>query len=158
MHRASDHKMSLITANTSNTLTVNFYTSSGSGVTWNVGDKFEIHRPLITLDQPGRGECADKVTTDSKSAYSINQTTGRQSWPHQKLEPWVCWNDKYLPNGTYLTLSTTGGTQFRMRPGVDLINGTASMPSVMAGYTPYIYPHPLTHGPAITSRPRSSRP
>src|SRR5439155_12048730 len=161
MHRtalasgAANHKMSLITGNSGAALTLVYYTSSGSGVTWSAGDKFEIHRPLITIDQPGRGECKDKVTTDAKSTYSINQTTGKQTWPHQLLEPWVCWNDRHI-NGstvTYLSLYMTGGTEYLAKPGRDYINGTASMPSApnLVGYKPYVYPHPLVSGVNTTT-------
>jgi len=38
------------------TLELLYYRDSGGGAIWKAGDQYQIRRPLILLDQPGRGQ------------------------------------------------------------------------------------------------------
>src|SRR5438477_1123936 len=92
--RVANNTIALITSNTSNTLTVYYYRSGRSQANWTAGDHYQIGRPLILLDQPGRGQ-SDLLT----ETPPINKTTGKATWPHNALEPTYSWNDIYKPTG-----------------------------------------------------------
>jgi hypothetical protein len=125
-----DNQVGLIQSNTNNTLNVYFYTDSGGGHVWRAGDGYQIHKVLIALDQPSRGK-GDLITGDRPTPVG---------WPHQALEPSYSWNNVYTPTGAHVnfTVGTAGTT---LKQGRDYFNNTP-----MPGYTPYVYPHPLTRG------------
>ena len=128
-----DNQTALIQSNTSNTLTVVFYTDSGGGHVWQAGDGYEIHRLLIALDQPGRGQ-GDLIVGNPP----INSRTGTAAWPNQALEPTYSWNNIYTPTSRPVNITVgTGGSM--LVEGRDYFNNTP-----MPGYAPYVYPHPLT--------------
>jgi len=133
--RVSDGKLALITSNTSHTLTV-IYDSAHEGVLWAAGDQYQIHKVLITLDQPCRGT-GDLITGNPP----INSTTGTPAWPHQALEPCYSWNDIYTPTGAPVNITQATGAFAILTEGRDFYNNTP-----MPGYKPYTYPHPLTKG------------
>jgi hypothetical protein len=70
------------------------YNGTGTQLKFNPGDKFEIYRCLIALDQPGRGkgDLLRWVARGSSASY-YNTVTGGAAWPHQALEPVYCWNN-----------------------------------------------------------------
>jgi hypothetical protein len=125
-----DNQVALIQSNTNNTLNVYFYTDSGGGHVWEAGDGYQIHKVLIALDQPSRGK-GDLITSDRPTPVG---------WPHQELEPSYSWNNVYTPTGAHVnfTVGTAGTT---LKEGRDYFNDKP-----MPGYTPYLYPHPLTRG------------
>ena len=131
--RVSDNQVAFIRSNTNNTLTLLYYPDSGGGAIWNAGDQYQIHRPLILLDQPGRGQ-GDVISGTSP----INRTTGKATWPHQVLEPTYSWNDIYTPTGQSVNSQTGAGNKQLQQEGRDYYNNTP-----MPGYKPYTYPHPL---------------
>jgi hypothetical protein len=130
-----NNQVALIQSNTSNRLNVFYYTDSGGGHVWQAGDGYEIHKLSIALDQPGRGQ-GDLIVGDPP----INSRTGTRAWPNQALEPTYSWNNIYTPNNTPVNL-TVGHGGFMLVEGRDYFNNTP-----MPGYTPYVYPHPLTRG------------
>jgi hypothetical protein len=134
--RLSDKQVGLIIDNTNNQLTMVYYTDSGGGAIWKAGDQYQIHKALILIDQPGRGQ-GDLLTGDSP----INSATGTAAWPRQTLEPSYCWNDIYTPNATHLHFKVTSHNNALQLQGRDYYNDTP-----MPGYTPYTYPHPLVSG------------
>jgi hypothetical protein len=136
--RLSDNQVAFIMSNTSNALTVMYYTDSGGGAVWAAGNQYQIHRPLILIDQPGRGK-GDLITRTATTIIPINSTTGAAAWPNQALEPTYCWNDKYTPTGASVKLQSGGGNLKLQQEGRDYYNNTP-----MPGYKPYTYPHPLT--------------
>lgn len=79
------HPSSYITANTSDTITF-LKSDTGSPMTFNNGDGFEIYKLVAALDQPGRGK--GNLLADKDPAL-----TG--SWPHQELEPVYGWGNTY---------------------------------------------------------------
>src|SRR5438132_6123674 len=143
--RLSDNQVAFIDSNTSNTLTVEYYPDSGGGAIWKAGDQYQIHRALILLDQPGRGQ-GDLIT----GTTPINSTTGTAAWPHQALEPTYSWNDKYTPTGASVNIQIGTGNGPLQHAGRDYYNNTP-----MPGYTPYTYPHPLVSG--VPAAPSSLR-
>jgi hypothetical protein len=135
--RPSDNWIGEIISNTSTTLTMMFYTTSGDPITtWRSGDTYQIHKVLICLDQPGRG-AGDSVT----GSTPINSTTGTVAWPHQALEPQYSWNNIHSPGGEHINFSPSSTSTATLLQGRDYYNDTA-----MSGYTPYTYPHPLVGG------------
>jgi hypothetical protein len=130
-----NNQVALIQSNTSNTLDVFYYTDSGGGHVWQAGHGYEIHKLLIALDQPGRGQ-GDLIVGNPP----INSRTGTAAWPNQALEPTYSWQNIYTPNNTPVNITVgTGGPM--LVEGRDYFNN-ATMP----GYTPYVYPHPLVSG------------
>ena len=134
--RIVNNTISQVTSNTSNTLTLFNYTSGTSQAHWTAGDKYEIRRPSILLDQPGRGQ-GDLIT----GATPINSTTGKATWPHNALEPAYSWNNKYTPTGASVNFKAGFSNVRLQQEGRDFYNNTP-----MPGYTPYVYPHPLVSG------------
>jgi hypothetical protein len=131
--RVSDGQVGLIQSNTSNTLTVLYYPDQGGGAIWAAGQQYQIHKVLILLDQPGRGQC-DPITGTSP----INKVTGTATWPHQSLEPCYSWN-----NGS---VGLHASSNPALNENRDYYNNTP-----MPGYTPYTYPHPLVSGSTVTA-------
>jgi hypothetical protein len=131
---ASNPGIMLITSNTSTVLTGLYHTGYNRGVTWQAGDPYEIHRVMVSMDQPCRG-AGDLLTGNPP----INAVTGTASWPHQALEPCYSWNDIYTPNNTHVNISPAAGGFAVLTEGRDFFNNTP-----MPDYTPYTYPHPLT--------------
>ena len=164
--RVSDKRVMTITSNTSNTVTGYYRQEQGGGANWTAGDQYQIHKALITRDQPGRGKC-DLLTGgwDSGGA-TINSVTGTKSWPHQALEPCYSWNNKYTPNNTnYLGFGAYTGCP--VIEGRDFFSNSSSA-AMAAKYTaslngvnytgPYTYPHPLVGGATPTPTPTPSGP
>lgn len=131
--RLADGTISQITGNTSNTLTLSHYSDDRNPAKWIVGDRYEIRRPLVTLDQPGRGQ-GDLLT----ASPPINSAMGAPAWPNQALEPDYSWNNKFS-DGSSLNISVKGSSSMILVEGRDFYNNTP-----MPGYKPYLYPHPLT--------------
>jgi hypothetical protein len=131
-----DNQVARIVSNTSNTLTVSHYSDSGGGHTWVPGDGYQIHRVLIALDQPGRGQ-GDLIVGNPP----INSRTGTASWPNQQLEPSYSWNNIFIPDGRHVNFTTGAAQSDTIQVGRDYFQDTP-----MPGYTPYCYPHPLVSG------------
>jgi hypothetical protein len=125
----STGKNAVIESNTSNTLTYSQVSDWGGPWVTNAGNGYKIYKPMIGLDQPGRG-AGDLLTGETP----INSTTGTATWPHNALEPCYSWNNKC--NGVNVNLR--GGATPWIHEGRDYYNNTP-----MPGYTPYTYPHPL---------------
>ena len=147
--RLSDDQVAFIKSNTNNTLALLYYKDSGGGAIWKAGDQYQIHRPLILLDQPGRGQ-GDMITGTSP----VNRVTGKATWPHQALEPSYSWNDIYTPTGESVNFKTGSGNHKLQQEGRDYYNNTP-----MPGYTSYTYPHPLvSEGASAPAGPQKIRP
>jgi hypothetical protein len=152
-------KGSVITANTRTEIS---YTS-GSGdergpqLTFRGGDRYEIHRCLTVLDQPGRGK-GDLCGGTSQDP--INLVTRTPFWTHELVEPSFSWNNVYTPTNTAWGF----GSQFpQCVQGRDFYNLGRGFPAnstpsqVSAALTPavngvqynrtYTYPHPYALAP-----------
>jgi hypothetical protein len=178
----------------SNTVNTIYYIGSDSAsasivtcglLTFNSGDGFQIRHVYAALDQAGRGSgdlLQDQaVQTDIPTILSIypyfaafpwlvNQflgtsgilvtidtATGKPSWPNEALDGIYAWGNTL--GGADATLSSWYP---EIQVGRDLINDTPK-----PGYTPYIYPHPLTfttyvgtggstNGPPNTNNPTTN--
>src|SRR5437762_2145160 len=154
---------SYITSNTSNTITYYYYSAPDGGqLIFNVGDAYQIHRVLTTMDQPGRGK-GDQVTGELNP---INSITGTHFWTHEALEPCMSWNNVHAPTGHALGYGTSAIT---LQPSRDYYNLGIGFPAdstparVSTIYTaavngvPYtgtfVYPHPLVGAPTPTPTP-----
>jgi hypothetical protein len=95
-------------------------------------------RGYPALDQVGRGTCTDRIRGDPPR----NQTTGRETWPHNASEPIYEWGNTIQPiqNDTN-QLFTVQCTDDLLQQNRDYFRNTQK-----PGYTPYTYPHPLTKG------------
>jgi hypothetical protein len=134
--RVANNTIAQITSNTSNTLTVYYYGSGRSQANWTAGDQYQIRRPSILLDQPGRGQ-SDLIA----GMTPANKTAGKATWPHNALEPSYSWNDKYTPTGASVDFKVHPSNINLQKEGRDYYNN-APMP----GYKPFVYPHPLVSG------------
>ena len=141
--RVSDAAIGFIQSNTSNTLTV-VYAQYPTSPVWTAGNQYQIRRPLILLDQPGRGQ-GDLIT----GTQPTNKTAGKTAWPNNALEPSYSWNDIYTPTGARVNFSVGTGNAALQKAGRDFYNNTP-----MPGYKVYTYPHPLVSGLAPPSNLR----
>jgi len=80
------HPNSRILANSSTTITYSPISPDGPLKTFKTGDAYVIYKPLIVLDQPGRGQC-DLLSGNPP----VNTVTSGSAWPHQALEPVYGW-------------------------------------------------------------------
>jgi hypothetical protein len=133
----ANNAIGLIKSNTSNALTVIYYPDGRIQPNWAAGTQYQIRRPLILLDQPGRGQ-SDLI---AGTTTPINKAASKVAWPNNALEPTYSWNDKYTPTGAFVDLEIKDNNMNLQKQGRDYFNRTP-MPS----YTPYTYPHPLTSG------------
>lgn len=160
--------INMIQSSTSDTLNV-IASTQNPGVTpgWTNGDDFEIRRPLIAIDQPGRGK-ANLISGAGNLAPAplIESGSSTQAWPDQALEPVYNYNNLY--EGSELRRVLPAGeldpVGFFLQAGRDYYNDEdgASHAAVVAKYVaalngvdytgPYTYPHPLS-----VTEPSSSR-
>ena len=147
---------SYVISNTSNTITYHYYNGADTGgryLIFNQGDRYEIHRVLIMMDQNGRGK-TDLIT----GVPPINKTTGRASWPHSALEPCYSWNNVHAPTGSAMRFNAPA-QQPTTKENVDFFNLGIDFPAdttpaaVSSRYKAalngvdytgtFVYPHPL---------------
>jgi hypothetical protein len=119
---------------------------------FNVGEPYEIHRVLVTMDQGGRGKC-DPVSHNPP----INTTKGAAFWTHQALEPCMSWNNVHKPTGHAYNFNPSNSVTYQAnRDYYNLGAGFSadSTPSQVSSiykaalngvdYTgTFVYPHPL---------------
>jgi hypothetical protein len=155
-------KSSFIKGNTVTTITYAMG-DAGPRLLFNTGDAFSIRKPLITVDQCGRGK-GDLVSAGKQPRH----------WPNQQQETCFSWNDVHT-DGTAIGLTSNMPT---IHQGSDYINLGKGFPAntipaqVQAAYPAsvngvaytqeYPYPHPLTSGspiptPTATPTPTPSR-
>jgi hypothetical protein len=91
------------------------------------GDSLEIRKIDHALDQPG---------TAGGSLINGDPPVEPRHWNDQVIEPCYSWNN---------TNEVNGQVNFGAGPGV-IANVHFFNDTPMPGYTPYIYPHPLTKG------------
>jgi hypothetical protein len=122
-----------IVSNTSNTISVRA-SNYGRDYTWTPGDRFEILRASVAIDQVGRG----------KGALLSGEQPLPQAWPEQLSEPVYVWGNVMTKahNGR-----EAGSNHPRVQVGRDIIIGTPK-----PGYVPYVYPHPLVTAAAEPNR------
>jgi len=135
-----------IVSNTSDTIT---YDHGGRDIgpktidlVFNPGNRFEIRRPLVVLDQCGRGQ-GDLLAGPYPNI--INKTTNSVAWPHQALEPIYAWNNTLNGKPNYPVLKSPIA---QIQENRDFYNNTPK-----PGYKPYPYPHPLTKLSAKSDQP-----
>jgi hypothetical protein len=142
-------KSSFIKGNTVTTITYAMG-DAGPRLLFNTGDAFSIRKPLITVDQCGRGK-GDLVSAGKQPRH----------WPNQQQETCFSWNDVHT-DGTAIGLTSNMPT---IHQGSDYINLGKGFPAntipaqVQAAYPAsvngvaytqeYPYPHPLTSGSPI---------
>jgi hypothetical protein len=106
-------------------------TSHGTNLAFKPGDRFQIYKLLVSMDQPGRGK-RDLI----RNSRGI---TGSPRWSDQVSEPVYGWNNNYVDSNNVsspLYVHSVGPT---IQENRDFYNNTP-----MPGYKPYTYPHPLT--------------
>ena len=124
--RGGFHVCSYVTSNTSDTMSF-AYCGNGPQLKFNTGDKFEVYRCLIALDQPGRGK-GDLLRIASQGSFITyyNTATGGPAWPHQLLEPVYCWNNSL--NGVLNSpVATVASPYPTVRENRDYYNYAASV-------------------------------
>ncbi len=125
----------LIEGNTANSLTGPIY----SGPFMLIGEQYEIRKVLQPIDMSCRGR-GDLLIGDNPAPHFLNQVR----------EPCYAWDNIYVPDG-----SNIGGFVVSHNPqlvaNLDYFNNT-----VMPGYVPYTYPHPLVTGGGSTPTPAPS--
>jgi hypothetical protein len=98
-------------------------------INFNAGDGFTVHQVYPLLDQPGLGQC-DALSGDSPNPR----------WLNFQSDPVYVWgNNLSIMYQSPTAASPNAGSRYpNIQEGRDYINGQRP------GYTPFIYPHPLT--------------
>ena len=109
-------------------------TSQGTNLAFNSGNRFQIYKLLVSMDQPGRGK-RDLIRDSS------GKLTRGPAWPHQALEPVYAWNNNYINSNNVLSPLLVISIGPTIQENRDFYNNTP-----MPGYKPFTYPHPLTAG------------
>ena len=120
----------LIVRNTSNAFTWIPNAFGLAALSFCAGDSLELRRVIHTMDMPGRA---------LGSLISGDNPTPPPGWNNQVTEPVYAWN-----NGAMRVINSGVPA---IRESEHFINGRA-----LPGYTPYIYPHPLTKGLPLQER------
>jgi hypothetical protein len=137
---------SSIRSNTSNTIKPDG-NPQGSSMTFNTGDRYEIRKVNIVLDQPGRG----------KGDYISGSNPAPIGWPHQGSEPVHIWGNTLGPN-----FGNGNGRPVVYSQGYSVVQNqdwfySSDNSAALPGYTPYIYPHPLViNGPMPSPTPSAT--
>jgi hypothetical protein len=147
----TDPGFAYITANTGNTITYAGGVVHGNlGIT--SGDSLQVWRVKHTADIPGRtgGSLVSSVPPHWNNQGNVND---------QVTEPCYSWDNRRTEN-LAVTFGFDGGQcHYTVRTNGD--NGVANNTSdvhfyndtVMPGYTPYVYPHPLVSGASPSPTP-----
>jgi hypothetical protein len=126
-----------IISNTSDTIKF-ARTSQGTNLAFQAGNRFEIYKLLVSVDQPGRGK--RDVIRNAKGLI------GSPRWSNQVSEPVYAWNNSYVDRNktsSALLVHSVGPT---LQENRDFYNNTP-----MPWYKPYTYPHPLVSGAPAAS-------
>ncbi len=163
----SDHRSGYITSNTTDTIRYTTYGGSPPLVplSFVAGDSLQIHKPLVIMDQPGRGK-GDQL---SGATNVVNAALGNiRAWPRNQREPIYTWNNTWTSGATTRALSFGNGGFPTIIANQDYFNLGIGFPAdttptqVAATYTaalngvaytgPFVYPHPLvTEAPTPTT-------
>jgi hypothetical protein len=117
INNLSGPRFSEILHNTAHTIT--YAAGYGANLRFSAGDTFALRRVVQALDQPGRSG-GNFVSANPPVASGAND---------QVTEPCYCWNNGRT---VFFALDPV------IRAGVHYHNNT-----VLPGYVPYVYPHPL---------------
>lgn len=124
----------LIDANTNNVLQIHTWGDSANHQAWTVGNRYEIRKVVMAIDQPGTGG-GDVMT-------GANPTP---KWPNRVREGCYSWNNVFTPDGSKINFQPSTPN---LKEGRDYFSDTR-----LPGYTPYTYPHPLVTGGGPTPQP-----
>jgi hypothetical protein len=128
VHNVTKNLGSHAVSNTSNSF-VTRQSAAGQNVSFDPGDRYQILRVQLCMDQIGRG----------KGDLLSGQDAVPKAWPNQVSDPMYQWNNTI--NGKIANWSESGNPHLAL--GRDFIN------AVKPGYKPYTYPHPLTLEPTV---------
>jgi hypothetical protein len=120
----------LVTSSSADTIKFKTSRSSSLQINFKPGDTFTIHKIYPIMDQPGRGQ-GDMLP----GSY-----TPTPVWTHQASEPVYVWSNSLSLMYTVPTTASpnVSSSYPTIQEGRDFFN--APKP----GYTPFVYPHPLT--------------
>jgi hypothetical protein len=132
---------SYITGNTATM--INFSDGGGYGggknLTFSAGDSFTINKVDQAIDQPGVGQ---------STLLRGDNPTPPPGW-NQVVEPCYMWGN----TNDGQPFNRFSAHQANVKPGVHYFNNT-----MLPGYTPYVYPHPLTTGQPLSLPTHSATP
>jgi FG-GAP-like repeat len=134
---ASDEGFSEIESNTSNTITYSWAGSYNNDLSFASGDSMEFRKVNHALDQPGRS---------GGSAILGVPPVRPPAWNDQVTDPCYEWNNVDTSGGQAVPI------HFSAAQSICRINEHYFNSTQAPGYTPYIYPHPLTVLPVGTAR------
>jgi hypothetical protein len=125
-----------ISGNTANTISVGAYNPYGSSFGFNNGDSYQIRKAYAAIDQVGYGQ-SDLLTGDTP----VNTVTGTVAWPHEAADPVYEWGNvwNYPDTQSFPGQKTSADAGYLIAAGVNWLDDV-----VRPGYTPLVYPHPLT--------------
>ena len=106
------------------------------GVDGNQSGPGNIDKGYPALDQPGRGS----FPVGNPGNWP-HVTTGYTNANYEALDPVYQWNNNLNGNTRPVTGTSVTGTQNYVKPNRDYYDNVQK-----PGYTPLVYPHPLTQG------------
>jgi hypothetical protein len=131
------NNFSQITANNSNTITFLKAGGYGANMSFASGHTFSIYKVNHVLDQPGRS---------GGSLITGNPPVPPPGWNNQITDPCYEWNNMDTSTGQNVPVHFSPAQPI-IRLNEHYFNNTQA-----PGYTPYVYPHPLTLLPTGPAR------
>ena len=134
LDKNGEHAQTYLIGNSSNTLI-----QGKAGVSFQVGDSYEIWKVKTSLDQPGQGS--------GILLTGLPPNVSPVTWPQRGYprEPCYSWNNIDPTTGRQMDIAAAEPS---IKLGRDYFNGTPK-----PGYTPFVYPHPLVNGVSSTPTP-----
>lgn len=127
VYNSNNNLSGIVTTNNANTMWFLTSASPWYQIHFAAGDTFVVHLVYPQLDQPGRGY-----------GTLLTGATPNPIWANQTLEPIYFWSNSLDYN---FQPTASGGLGYSLYPNI--ANGRDFTNAVKAGYSPFIYPHPL---------------
>ena len=142
-----------ITSSTAHTITYIKNVETSAWMSFTSGDAYSVYKPLVAIDQPGRGQGDLMANQDPTNTNRSNV----RAWPRQKIEPVYSWLNFQSDGTTYANLVASNGSNV-IQENRDFYNQTTSFHGTVGVGSGLLADRPSTCTPGtdvsgVTSEP-----